>query len=286
MTKVCILGNCQAQHLETMLKMSRPDVEVLDLEPVFMMTAEHHAAVYDKLGMADLIFAQRISNEFKLDWLSSEHVRAAFGSKVTVWPNVYFDGYFPGVNYIYHGSWGKLLSPLLEYHFEPLTAAFEAGLSVEQAIDRFAGEGLLAATPDPFGASLAQLHARESDVDVAISDHLALRIGRERCFYTPNHPTNELLGELLSRLLVHVGQASDVTRGVAMPYRLDEVYIATSPAVVGRYDLPFDRETRYVGREILGVEGSSVKLGGARVYDLTALTEAFYRLYDNVFVRN
>ncbi|MGX5734059.1 WcbI family polysaccharide biosynthesis putative acetyltransferase [Bosea thiooxidans] len=284
MTKVCILGNCQAQHLETMLKLSRPDVEVLNLEPVFMMTAEHHAAVYDRLGAADLIFAQRISNEFKLDWLSSEHVRATFGSKVTVWPNVYFDGYFPGVNYIYHGSWGKLLSPLLEYHFQPLTAAFKAGLSVEQAIDRFAGEGLLAATPDPFEVSLAQLRGREADVDVAISDHLAERIGRERCFYTPNHPTNELLGELLARLLGHVGEAIDVTKGVAMPYRLDEVYIAASPAVAGRYDLPFDREPRYVGREILGVEGSSVKLGGAKTYDLIGLTEAFYRLYENVFV--
>ena len=250
-----------------------------------MMTQDHEAAVHEKLGAADVVFAQRISNEFKLDWLSSEYVRKTFGFKVHVWPNVYFDGYFPGLNYIYHGGWGKLLSPLLEYHFQALTAAFRAGLPAAAAMEQFAGEALLEAVPDPFAVSLDQLRAREADCDIKVSDILAEQVGRKRCFYTANHPTNELLGELLTRMLDRAGLAGDVAAGVAMPYRLDEIYVAASPAVVRRYDLPFDHETSYRGREILGIEGTTVKLGGARTYDLPELTDAFYRLYEVVFAK-
>jgi hypothetical protein len=66
---------------------------------------------------------QRVSNEFDIDWIASSRVREAFGDKVTVWPNIYFDGYFPGVQYVYLAHWGKLLSPLGEYHFEQIRAA-------------------------------------------------------------------------------------------------------------------------------------------------------------------
>ena len=284
-TKICILGNCQAQHLESMLAIACPDVEVLKIEPVFMMTAEHHATLYDTLGKADFIFAQRISDEFKLDWLASTTVKATFGSKVTVWPNVYFDGYFPGVTYIYLGGWGKLLSPLVEYHFDQVAKAYKTGKSVDEAIQSYAGDSLFATSPDPFDQSLQQLRSREAEADIKISDIIEQKSASNRFFYTPNHPTNELLGELLRRLTAHVGLDGNIAEAVAMPYRLDDVYIAASPAVVRRYGLEFDEDSRYRGREIASIDGQRITFGEVCDYDPRSLTESFYRLYDVVFAK-
>lgn len=281
--KVCILGNCQAQHLEAMLASSNPDIQVTRLEPVFMMGAAHREPVYEKLAAADFIFAQRISDEFKMEWLASAEIRKTFGAKVVVWPNIYFDGYFPGVNYVYHGGWGKLLSPLVEYHFTQVMAAHKAGHSIDMAVDAFSGEGLLVVTPDPFGNSLAQLREREAETDVIISDFIAVRATAQRLFYTPNHPMNDLLGEMLRRLAERVGLEADIALSIAMPYRLDDVYIAASPAVIRKYGLGFDHDARYRGREIISVQENAVTLGGARDYDVLQLVEAYYRLYDQVF---
>ncbi len=278
--KICILGNCQAQHLEAMLGTAQPEHEVVRLEPVFMMTDAHRGAVYEKLSAADLIFAQRISDEFKMDWLSSAAIRREFGDKVHVWPNLYFDGYFPGVQYIYLGTFGKLLGPLGDYHFSQVYQAHRAGASIDDAVEAFTGDSLFAKTPDPFAQSLGQLQAREADVDVPLSGYIAERVAEARQFYTPNHPFNELLGEMLRRLMERADLPFDMARGVAMPYRLDECYIPASAAIISRYDLPFDHQERYRGREVLSVGNGTVELGAVKDYGARELVESFYRVYD------
>jgi hypothetical protein len=129
---------------------------------------------------------------------------------------------------------------------------------------------------------LSRLRAREGEVDVKISDVIADEHAAARQFYTPNHPVNALLARMLGRLTERSGLAFDADRAIAAPYRLDECYIAASPAIVRRFDLPFDRETVYRGREIVSIEPYAVTLGGPRDYDLRTMVEAFYRLYDAV----
>lgn len=280
--KICILGNCQAQHMEMMLATARRDIQVLRLDPVFMMTAEHKDGVYAKLAEADFVFAQRISDEFKLDWLSSAEIKKSLGDKVTVWPNIYFDGYFPGVQYIYLGGWGKLLGPLTDYHFEQISAAHLRGASVTEAREAFSEDPLFEKAPDPFGRSLAQLRARETDVDVTISDFMEQNLAAQRLFYTPNHPLNELLGEMLRRLTERAGLEFDVAKAVAAPYRLDECYIPASPAIVRKFGLPFDSEPTYRGRAVTSVADHKVELGETQLYSPETLVEAYYRVYDVV----
>ncbi|AMJ61177.1 WcbI family polysaccharide biosynthesis putative acetyltransferase [Bosea sp. PAMC 26642] len=280
--KICILGNCQAQHMEMMLATARRDIEVVRLDPVFMMTAEHKDGVYAKLAEADFVFAQRISDEFKMDWLSSAEIKKSFGDKVTIWPNIYFDGYFPGVQYIYLGGWGKLLGPLGDYHFEQISAAHQRGATIAEAQEAFSEEPLFQKAPDPFGRSLGQLRARETDVDVPISDFIGDHLAAQRLFYTPNHPLNDLLGEMLRRLTERVGLEFEVDKAVAAPYRLDECYIPASPAIVRKFGLPFDGEPAYRGRTVLSIADHKVELGEIQVYSVEALTEAFYRVYDVV----
>jgi hypothetical protein len=282
--KVCIPGNCQAQHMEMMLGIAQPGVEIVRLDPVFLMSDADKDGVYEKLAAADVILTQRIADEYNLRWIASAEVKRVFGNKVAVWPNIYFDGYFPGVQYIYLGKWGKLLSPLGEYHFAQIHAAHAAGKSVDEALEAFAGERLFENSPDPIGDSLGQLRAREADVDVPISDAIAEAHAGTRQFYTPNHPVNGLLATMLTRLARHAGIEIDTEKAAAAPYRLDEFYIAASPAIVNRFSLPFDHEAVYRGREVVAVDPHTITLGDVRNYDSRALVAAFFRLYDAVHI--
>jgi len=280
--KVCILGNCQAQHLEMMLAISCPTADVERLPPVFMFKDGQKDEIYSKLKAADVIFAQRISNEYNINWIASDEIRREFNGSVVVWPNIYFDGYFPGVQYVYLGSWGKLLSPLGEYHFGQIRSAHAHGKRVDEAVECFSGERLFEDSPSPFDASLDQLRAREADVDTPISDLISDTMAEQRLFYTPNHPANRLLAGMLGRLSEKAGISVDIEKASSAPYRLDDVYIAASQAIVRRFDLPFDHSPVYRGRELLAVEPNVVTLGDPRDYDARSLVEAFYRLYDAV----
>lgn len=279
MTKVCILGNCQAQHLEMMIRIANPDVSVERLKPVFMMSAEDREPVYAALERADLVFAQRIAQEFGQNWLASTEIRATFGDKTIVWPNIYFDGIFPGIQYIYmKGGW-KLEGPLGDYHFAQIAQCFARGASLEEALDAFAGEKLLDLYPDPVGESLQRLREREADADLVISDHIEQRFAAERCFYTPNHPTNKVLGEMLRRMGERAAIELDIAKAINAPYRLDEIYVATSAALVRKLDLPYDHEPSYLGREVLDAGPSGVSIGKPKHYDPAELTAAFYDVY-------
>jgi hypothetical protein len=236
--------------------------------------------VYAALKRADVVFAQRIAQEFGQSWLSSAEVRAEFGAKTIVWPNIYFDGIFPGIHYIYVKGGTKLVGPLSDYHFSQVARCYQKGESAEAALDAFVGQRLFEFFPDPVGESLQRLRDRESDADVVISDHIEERFAAERGFYTPNHPTNEVLAEMLRRMGERAEIRLDIEKAANAPYRLDEVYVATSRAIVQKLALPYDREPSYLGREVLSVEGANVTLGGPKRYDPAALVAAFYDLYD------
>jgi hypothetical protein len=282
MTRLAIIGNCQAQMLEGMFSQFATNVHVDRLAPNFQMTSADAPAVRTTLAQADIIFAQRVSKSYHLSWLTPAGLRAAYGDRVTIWPNLYFDGYTPGVHYIYLQGWGKLCSPLTDYHLREVVDAHRAGADANQAVQTL--QHAPAPAADSFDASLAELRAREAEVDVPISDFLAPIVKRQRCFYTPNHPKNLLLAEMGSRLATAAGIAFDALAAAAsFPSRLDAIYIPAAPAVVRRHNLPFDHFPLYRGVEVGNVSVGQVALGKPRCFELQPLVDSFYRIYDVAF---
>jgi hypothetical protein len=210
-------------------------------------------------------------------------LRAALGSKVTIWPNLYFDGYTPGVHYIYLDGWGKLLSPLEDYHLPQVVDAFRAGAGACEAA-RMLTTGP-AAAEDSFDASLAELAAREVEVDVKISDYVGQMVVAQRCFYTPNHPKNIMLAEMGRRLAATAGIAFDAVMAASgFAARLDRIYIPASYAIVQRHQLRFDHVTLYRGREVAGVCPGEVTLGMPRCFDVQELVDRFYMIYQKALI--
>jgi hypothetical protein len=277
--RVAIIGNCQAQMLEAMFTVFASDVQVARLTPNFQMGDADRDAVLATLAQADSIFAQRVAGAFHLPWLTPASLKRTFGNKVWIWPNIYFDGYTPGVHYIYLNDWGKLSSPLEDYHLKEVVDAYRAGANANGATHRLIA-GASGAT-DSFAASLDELRQRECETDVTISDWLATAVGQRRCFYTPNHPYNGTLAEMARRLAVAASIAFNAARAAeAFTTRLDRIYIPSFPAVVRRHALQFDRILLFRGVEVTAVAPGKITLGAPRCYDPITLVDQFYRIYD------
>jgi hypothetical protein len=264
--------------LEVMFATATPDVSLTRLEPVFEMQEGRKDGVLQAMNDADFIFAQRTSDDFFLPWLTPGALRAAFGAKCLIWPNIYFDGYFPDTGYIYKHGIGKLLSPLEDYHLAPLISACRRGMGVEDAVKEI--ERFDAAGGACFEASFTQLERREQNVDVAISDFLRAEAARRRIVYTPNHPYNDVLAELGARLARKAGIVFDQDAAARIGYILDRIYLSAFPSIVQELSLPFDAATPFRGVEVVEVMPERITLGAARNYSLQELVEAYWRIYE------
>jgi hypothetical protein len=107
------------------------DVETPPTPLNYAVTPEDWESVFADFSKSDYIFTQRVSDDFGVEWARSSFLRRAFPGKVIVWPNIYFDGYYPDIKYLYHGSVGKVVGPLTDYHFETFIKAYHQGMSVK-----------------------------------------------------------------------------------------------------------------------------------------------------------
>jgi hypothetical protein len=276
LARILILGNCQAQLIEAMFLQFSPGIELQRFPPVFEMTWLDEGPVARAMASADVVFAQRTAPDFPLPWLTPAGLRAALGERAVIWPNIYFDGYFPRTQYIYRAGGRKLLSPLEDYHLAPFVDAYRRGISPREA----ARSLFDLPDNDPFEASYAELERRERESDLRISDMLRWMTIRSRAFYTPNHPTNAVLAELAARMAAHAGLPFDRGSAAAFALRLNRIYIAAFPGIVRHMHLPFDQVTVFRGRDVLTADAQGVHLGEARSFLVEELAEAFWKIYE------
>ena len=279
---VVVLGNCQAQMLEGIMAQAVHDIAVKRLPPVFELTEQDRPAIVAAFDKADHIFAQRVSEDYHLEWVRPSQLRERYPHKTLVWPNLYFDGYFPDAQYMYRAPYGKIQGPLDDYHLRRVFEAHKAGRTLASAIDSIVrGDARLDA--NAFEKSFDQLILRERDVDVPISDFIRSEVARRRSFYTPNHPSNVLLMEMARRLADRVDLLFSMERAGAFAYSLDQIYIPSYPSIRTLNSITFDEQDAYLGRTVEAITPDAIRLGAKRHYTPAELVEAFYRLYDVVF---
>ncbi|MBB5372749.1 WcbI family polysaccharide biosynthesis putative acetyltransferase [Acidocella aromatica] len=275
--KVVVIGNCQAQFIEGMFSVAST-LDVERVSPNFLLSENDREDVLGKIENALVVFVQRTADDFRLEWIRSQSILASYPEKTFVWPNIYFDGYFPNTRYVYLNQWGKLQSPLEDYHLTPVFEAWKAGQTVAQAVVQLK-EGFCGGD-DPFEASLGQLRDREKDCMICISDFLERVIYQQRCFYTPNHPHTELLIEMARRLAFAAKMPFDLSKASSGAYKLDRIDIPTFEWIRARYSLAFDAVPLYKGRIVEKIADYKVVLGDSCLYNEVELIEAFYRVYE------
>ena len=115
---ICIVGNCQAQSIEAWVGMDAVRVRILPIPPVWLIEPIHEFDIVQKLEAADYIFCQRLSDDFNIEYLRPKLLKLKYGHKLRTWPNIYFDGYFPGICYRYRSNGTKISGPIDDYHFD------------------------------------------------------------------------------------------------------------------------------------------------------------------------
>lgn len=285
--KIIFIGNCQAQALTQITHYLGVDAELEIVPPVFDLGGFNTQEVKDKIYSSDVVFSQRVNEDYPAEFVRPSVLRKDLGSRAVIWPNIYFDGYFPGVRYVYAQSGGKVTGPLSDYHFLQIQKAYKDGLSPTDAWEAFTSpepSDLLPA--DPVADSIANLRHREQNSDFGISDFIEANYARSKLFYSMNHPTDEVLQEALRRMVETAGvdlkiPAYDPALLNGYPYSLSEIDLPILPFVQQLHNTPASPLDTIVGRELAfngKVHSASTE---KKAYTGPELVEAFYKVYES-----
>lgn len=241
MTKVLVLGNCQARPLAMLLERFA-GFETLD--PVILHLAKDtdQAAHEAAMAEADLILAQRTDDGFGVAHLRSSHIRQTQGDRCVVWPNIFYAGQQPYLRYLNHRPRGRIGSPLGDYH--------DLRILRDWFRDRQGADFAAEITAPGFAEtqtekSLLSLRQREMNCDVTSADIVTELQNDRPLFFTFNHPNLWLLARLAERILAHIGR----------PVEID---IEGVPEPLGRIKPPGDG--RFVAMETEALQGVDVTL--------------------------
>jgi len=268
MTKVLVLGNCQARPLGMLLERFA-GFELLD--PVILHLAKEadQAAHEAAIAEADLILAQRTDDAFAVAHLRSSHLRQTQGARTIIWPNLFFSGQQPYLRYVTHRTLGRLPSPLADYHDLRLLRDWFAARKGIAYRDKITAPDYV----ETFAArSLTSLRDREAECDIGVADLVAERHASQPMFFSFNHPRLWLLARLGERILAHIDHPTEIdTDGMKEP--------------LGRIQPPGNETIGDI--PIQGVEVSlgpdeKVTLGQVRPYDGASLRQAVYSCYDHI----
>lgn len=276
---VVYLGNCQAQFFEGLSDYLQLGVEVRRIPPVWLIRDEHRPEVDELLSSADIIFKQRIANDYPIAFVRDDEIKASYPDRTILWPNAYFDGYFPGLKYIYNVA-GKVEGPLSDYHFQWIEDGWRSGASSQEVLQWATRGDAWAGPRDVVELSLAQLRNRERGLDVAISDYVCQRFRSKKLFYSMNHPHIDLLYELLRRIY-EVAALPFVPKmpPERFPYMLDQIDIPCVGMFRDRYRPTFAITDLIKGRSY-SPETGAVDTNVVQFFNWQELIDGFYRIYD------
>lgn len=203
--RILVLGNCQARPISSLLTTCGTDLE--EIEPIILHLAHDRdrAAHEAALEAADLILAQATVPAFAVAHLASAEIQARYPSKTVIWPNIFYAGQQPWLQYVTHPTLGRVQGPLDAYHDLRLLSGWYRDRHGTVPVPLV----------DPAGVafrSLATLKNREVACDVIASDLIAVHERNRRLFFTFNHPTQWLLVEVAMRIATLRGLPFDSAR--------------------------------------------------------------------------
>lgn len=286
--KIAFTGNCQAQTLTQMAHFLDLGAELIVPPPVFDIQAFDTKEIREEVLSADFIFAQRVSENYSAEYIRPSSLEELAPGKHLIWPNIYFDGYFPGIRYMYAGTGTKVTGPLSDYHFDQVEKMWQAGATVEDAWDLLSSSDAGRQNdPMPAETSIHMMRERESVCDITMSDFIENNFRKEKLFFSMNHPSDQTMLEALSRMLekAQIGISTkdkSIKDLQGFPYTLNEIDLPTLPYVSNLYGLNANEDFHVTGRDMVLVDNQWKASDGRKSYSGLEMVDAFYRVYDSI----
>ena len=219
--RLVVVGNCQAHPLTLGLRQALPQARLHASPSVHLATADDVTRLQRRLGDADLLVMHRVLPGYRDNiGLDSATLRNLLppSARSVVLPNLHYEGHHPWIGYAQdpEGRLGELEgeSPLGPYHDFLAMAAVRDNQPLEALLDPNPSEAQLEQLRDQHHQSLAELHTREADCDLSLSDWIGNHHRTRPVAHTINHPTQTALDQLLRRLLQHLGLAHQLGEGL------------------------------------------------------------------------
>jgi GSCFA family/Polysaccharide biosynthesis enzyme WcbI len=247
-TRLTVLGNCQAPVLALCLRMMLPDAEIHDVHLGVTST--------ETVAASDIVLLQ---TEFAFLADDRAVIPARQAERVRLWPTFYYSAFHPDLVYARAGD-ASLESPLHEYNSALVLYGWLRGLTIEQTVGLF--------REDVFDRLGYFDHAASADAHLADDfaraglDGAALLGDLKRLApfcHAVNHPTLAALARIASAVLDTTDLSAsvrDVERFLADPLLSGPVW-PVYPSVADRLDLTgsYDFKTPGAPGRVLDLEG-------------------------------
>ena len=202
MLKVAVYGNCQAEALQRILSYFPEQFNVVALRPVHLLDRNQPQELYSKIREVDYFLYQPVSAGY--GDLASNAVIDQLQSSATAisFPSIYFDAFQCRQIYLRDPGGARISSPIGDYHDDLIVNMFLRGASCKDIVAAL--DGLLMSREDceaNLAQSLNYFSARESTLDIKLSQYIRDNYFQKLLFYTFNHPSNEILFRVFSEFL-------------------------------------------------------------------------------------
>ena len=278
---VVVVGNCQARPVAQFLTSASSEITVTATGVVHLLKNEEKDYYEDHFRKADLIFAQRVADNYPCSFVRTDVLRDKWGAKVIVWPNIFYRGYNPELIYVRLANRLPLRGPLGDYHIQTFLYGWKKGLTVKDTLklhyDIEYNRKVYSEVPK---ISLAELKKREADCDIKISNHIEERLRHNRLFFTFNHPKNELLLHTVNTLLEYANIRHDESKNEDVCELLGQFELPVNPWIAGKYDFEHIEAKAWKGVEVKNIDQHVVTTGKKCEFQDEKITEVFFKIYD------
>lgn len=262
---ICVYGNCQNISINTLITSSNILNEkyiLLDMPPIQDLKEERQLGISENiLKEVDIFVYQEVSSHNKFSpMLASSFIlnKLNENAKTICIPNAYFTGYFPQVCDNPYNPFLKQYSNTPFPYGDENIQRMEGRYSAKEIAEIIDADNFYTAEEckNNVEESLSQLEKREENCDVKISDYITIHYKKRLLFYTPNHPTNEVLAELVKRIFMLCGvRVEDIRLEKAWENNGREIFIY--PSVRKNLQLEFNK-TKYCWWNVIKAEPSDI----------------------------
>ena len=218
--RVAVYGNCQTAILFTLLSECKDFNEkfTIDSYVAHDLTEDQVSEFFQNVDQYDIVIYQIISDEFRGGKYSSANFDKFTGKHIRV-TNVYYSGYHPEASYLYD------VKDHLNFQIDGVDTPSVHDINIfyrwmwkvagvkNDKISKFATISLPILNDKIYSrdyslrvhyTSLARLEYREElfNCDVKVSPYIRMFYRSKRLFYTPNHPTLDLILFMIRQLAI------------------------------------------------------------------------------------
>lgn len=273
---IAVIGNCQARPIaEYLIHTLHCNVNLLAI--VHLLKQDEEKIIEDELQRSDIIISQVISDDYRVNYISTNTLRKKYGSKLITIPNLFYSGYTPDLKYLRLKKAGTLQGPLGDYHSNIIHNSWENGLSINDAIQSYKDINIWRKLYSNTAVeSIENLKKREKMTDIIISDVIDNEKSDKQLFFTFNHPSKYLIEKLINRVLNLIKNNTNLkeTKFTMDKEPLNQFQVPLSDFVIEELKIKNPITTKFKG--MVKVDDKFKKME----YDLEYLTKTFYHVYN------